>query len=296
MSEASILVLGATGNVGSEVIKQLTVANQPVIAGIYNKLSQSDDRFTNSLPVDYNDLDLLCRAFSGVGTLVVIIPDSPEMELHAQAIVRCASECHIARYVLISGAGVTLAPTNVLSQRLRAMEQQFVQSNMKGVILRPTFFMQNLINHFTANELGEYHLAMGAGKVNYIDVRDVAKAVVSAIGSLSWQLSKSTVFHLTGSESYTFSEVVGVLNEVCNSDFTYTDMPLSDQISLLAKAGLSKWRVEMMTEVFMSIRKSSYDFWCEDFKRLTEAKPVSLKEFVQVHKTYFRTNYQLNHK
>ena len=174
-----------------------------------------DQLYENHVFLDYNEVDSLLEATIGCEQVFIVIPDSPSMAMHARHIIYACETNGVSHYVLISGAGVEVCPDNMVSQRLLAMEKLFISSRLSGIILRPVFFMQNFINHFPPSPDHKIIQPMGAGKVNYVDVRDVALASYQTLSRLSaGEKFEKNVWCITGDKSYTVDEIVEML---CNA-------------------------------------------------------------------------------
>ena len=295
MKGTKTLILGASGTVGSHVMKLYHESGEYARAA-FHKEEVPDQAYDDFVLIDYDEVDGLLEAADGFNQVFVVIPDSPSMAMHARHIVQACEASGVCHYVVISGAGVELSPHNVVSQRLQAMETLFENSNMNGIILRPVFFMQNFINHFPPTPECKIIQPMGSGKVNYIDVRDVALASYQVLIQLSQgEKFEKNVWCITGDKSYTMDDIVDIFSAKHQSAYEYIDADLEQVMQKMKSKGLPQWRVQMLSEIYQSIQQNHYDHHTSDLMRLINRDPRTFCDFALDYKSFFINNYQLNH-
>ncbi len=124
----------ATGNIGSEIVRQLTAKGVDFIAG---SSSGSIDGVP-SVKIDFADKDSLVKAMQGVSTLFMVLPSHPDMVKMGENITNAAKE-----------------------------------SGLDYTITAPSFFMQNFSTNFADDyKNGAIYLSSGNGKMGFVDVRD----------------------------------------------------------------------------------------------------------------------------
>ncbi len=295
MKTDNILVLGASGNVGGHLLAMLVSEGVSALAGYYSEEPLPPDVQEHHLLLDYAKPETLIEATQGINQVFVVIPDSPVMDQFARNIVTACSVNQVQHFVLVSGAGVTASPNNIVSKRLQAMETLFSESVMQGVILRSVFFMQNYINQFPPTPDGKLILPMGEGRVSYIDVRDVAKASFYALKDWDGtQSSQVSVKYLTGDKSYTVKEVANMFNGVVELSYEYIDAPVAEVVSQLKNKGVPDWKIDMLQEIYHSAQNHRYDIITEDFTHLTSQHQTSFEAFLKEYKVHFISNYHQN--
>ena len=295
METDKILVLGATGNVGGHLLAILVNEGIKVRAGYYSGESLPSKLHQNHHLVDYAKPETLIAATKGIDQIFVVIPDTPVMDQFARNIVTACSVNQVKHFVLISGAGVTASPNNLVSKRLQAMEMLFSESGMSGIILRSVFFMQNYINQFPPTPDGKLILPMGQGRVSYIDVRDVAKASFCALRDwVEGPANQVIVNYLTGDKSYTVTQVANMFNGVIELPYEYIDAPVAEVILQLRSKGVPDWKIEMLQEIYHSAQNHRYDLFTKDFTHLTSQNQTSFEAFLKDYKVHFISNYHQN--
>src|SRR5262249_22737832 len=141
-----ILVTGATGTVGGETLKRLVALGAPVRALVRNRAKAAA---IETLGVEIAEGDLGNRKHSmprstAQRALLVSAPDPRQAELQNN-LIDAAKRAGIRHIVKISAAGA--APDSLVSflRWHAATEEYLSQSGVSFTILRPNFFMQNML-------------------------------------------------------------------------------------------------------------------------------------------------------
>jgi uncharacterized protein YbjT (DUF2867 family) len=183
----TILVTGATGNVGGEVIKQLSSATPPVnikaaVHSVENAKRVKDDGIRVVL-IDYNNPETIRNAFKKVDKLFSLTRDSPTMVELASNVVTEAKNAGIKHIVRLSAKGADERAESPSLRQHRQEEKIIEESGIPYTTLRPNEFMQNFINLHSPSIKGNnaFYMAVGDAKVSIVDVRDIAAVAVKAL-------------------------------------------------------------------------------------------------------------------
>ena len=181
----TILVTGATGNVGSEVIKQLSSVTRDVNikAAVHSvekvKKVQEDDR-VEAVQIDYNKPETLAAAFKDADKLFLLTHDSPKSAEHASNLVAEVKKAGIRHIVKQSVMGADLK-ADVETMRLQCQAEKIIEkSGIPFTFLRPNEFMQNFINFHSPSikSNNAFYVPLGDAKVSLVDIRDMAAVAV----------------------------------------------------------------------------------------------------------------------
>lgn len=175
-----ILVTGATGTVGSEVICQLATAGQQPRALVRNP-EAARQRLGGQIDVVTGDLDrpeTLDRALDGADRVCLITVSGPRQLGQEQAVIEAARRAGVRQVVRLSRAGAAEHSRLRVARLHWQADQQLRRCGLAATIVRPPMFMQNLL--FMVQD-GAISSAIGDGKVAMVDARDVAAAAVAAL-------------------------------------------------------------------------------------------------------------------
>lgn len=172
-----ILITGATGAVSSALLAALEGSDHQIRALVRDETNaaQLQARGVEVVVGDLDDPDSLPPAFSGVSDLWLLVPNGPRATENSMNAVWAARNAGVERVVRLSAVGAAPdAPTR--SGRLHALADHNLQhSGLRWTILRPHWFMQNLLNEAAGiAALGTFSLNAGDGRLGMIDVRDIA--------------------------------------------------------------------------------------------------------------------------
>ncbi len=182
---STILVTGATGNVGGKVVKQLTAVGAKVRAAVQPTSKVDSIKATGAelVELDFNKPETLRAAFKGVDKVFLLTPFVPNMvELGTQAIEQ-AKRAGVKHIVRMSAMGADATPGIQLGRWHREVETRLEASAIPLTILRPNSFMQNYANMLghSIKTQSAFYLPMGDGKVSIVDTRDIAAVAVEAL-------------------------------------------------------------------------------------------------------------------
>jgi len=151
MSE-TILVTGAAGTVGSEVVKQLSDKGEIIIRAAARSTSENTFKNLNRVQVvqlDYNNPDSLAVAFKNVNKLFLLTPFQSNMVDLTSNLVREAKNAGVKYIVKQSAMGADAEPGITGSRLHRQAEKIIEESEIPFTFLRPNGFMQNFVNYYS---------------------------------------------------------------------------------------------------------------------------------------------------
>jgi NAD(P)H dehydrogenase (quinone) len=208
-SRTRIAVAGATGRVGSALIKSLVTEPVDVMA-----LTRKPD--TARLPaavavvgVDFDEGSSLERALQGVDRLFIAHGTSPDQVAHEIALIDAAVSAGVGHIVKLSALGPP-SRLHPLDWHMR-IEAHLAAQSVGYTVLRPGPFVDVLRRAGSQVANGSWGGAAGSGLANFIDTRDVAD--VARIALLDRAAANSQrAHHLTGHRAWTMREVaVGLI-------------------------------------------------------------------------------------
>ena len=238
----TILVTGATGTVGSEVVKQLLLsAKGPKEENIIVKAAAraaNEDTFRNlgvqAVELDYNKPDTLSAALRGVDKLFLLTPFQSNMVDLTSNLVNEAKNAGVKYIVKQSVLGADAEPGITPSRLHRQAEKIIEESGIPFTFLRPNFFMQNFItfySHFIKTQ-GAFYVPAGDAKASFVDVRDIAAVAVQALLSGSSKNSESNhtrkAYDITGGEALSYGQTAEILSKEIGKTMKYVNISDED--------------------------------------------------------------------
>jgi uncharacterized protein YbjT (DUF2867 family) len=249
-----ILIVGATGLVGSATVRHLTACGVPVRALVRSaeKAATLANPGVEAMVGDLEQPVSLDAALDGVTRALLISPLHPRQVAWQGNFVEAARRTGVVHIVKLSGLGT--APDSPLrSGRWHAQtERHIADAGLPFTYLHPPFFMQNLLRSAAAIAAqGVLVASMQAGKIAMVDARDVAAVAVAALTSDD-HVGKT--YTITGPEALSFQEVAQKLAAATGRALTYQDVPLAAVQQEMVATGLPEWLVDVRMEFATALR------------------------------------------
>jgi uncharacterized protein YbjT (DUF2867 family) len=277
-----ILVTGATGTVGSELVRRLVARDEIEVRAFVRHPDKAAalERAGAELAVGtFEDLDSVRAAASDVDTLVLITPAGPDAATQARAVLAAAWESGVRKVVRQSVIRAALeGPTGNVRQHAQ-IEEDILRSGQDYTILRPHYFMQNLLRsaqNITGD--GKIYYGMGEGRLGMIDSRDIAEC--AAVCAVSDRFDKQ-ILTLTGPESLSFYDVAGALTEILNRTITYVPITPEQVEQFMQVRGVGSWNARVLRDYAQAYADGWGDFVTDDVARITGHAPHTFEEFAR---------------
>ncbi|MFZ5892642.1 MAG: SDR family oxidoreductase [Myxococcota bacterium] len=285
----TLLMTGATGLVSSGLLKALEGSPLKLRALVRdaNRASALAARGVELVIGDLDDPDSLPRAFEGVNDLWLLNSVGPRQPENSMNALWAARSAGVERVVRLSAIGAAHdAPSR--NGRLHALsDDELMQSGLKWTILRPHFFMQNLLGVAgSVAAQGAFYWNMGEGKLGVIDARDIGD-FAARVFTAPPELHQGKVYTLTGPESLSFHEVAAQLGEGIGRSVRYVPVPHEAARQNMLAAGASSWLVGMLIEYATAYERNWGDFVTPHIAEVVGRKPRSVLEFARDYRQAF---------
>lgn len=291
-NQESILVTGASGNIGSEIVKQLlgvgpAVSIKAAVHSRQNVKNVKDGDRVKVIPIDYNELDTLREALKDVDKLFLLTPDVPDApDLASNAVIE-AKKAGIRHIVKQSVMGADLE-ADVDTMRLhRQVEEIIEQSGIPFTFLRPNEFMQNFINFHSPSIKGNnaFYIPLEDAKVSLVDVRDIAAVAVKSL--IDEDKHKNKTYLITGPEALSYHQVAEVLSNATGRKISYVNISEEEAKAAMKEIGMSDWLINTVSELSDYFRKGKASEVSSAVEEVTGRKPISFSQFARDHAEAF---------
>ena len=261
----SILVVGATGKTGSEVVRLLAAKDIHVLAATRNPTLATPGLPLKAKAIVFNfdRPETFGPALHGVEKVFLMArPADPHSDRAAIPFLEEARRHGVKLIVNLTAIGVERDPTFVL----RVLEMYIEESGIPYTHIRPNWFMQNFSSNPMLADIrmtGALHLPAGEAAISFIDVRDVA-AVASTVLTESHHTGKS--YTLTGGESLTHYQVAEALSRHSGKKISYQPITEDFARETLTNARIAPDVIERWAGFYKMVREG----FCAEISRDTE--------------------------
>jgi uncharacterized protein YbjT (DUF2867 family) len=291
--QESILVTGATGNIGSEVVKQLlgtapAVSIKAAVHSSQNVKKVKDGDRVKVIPIDYNESDTLREALKDVDKLFLLTPDVSNAPDLASNAVTEAKKAGIRHIVKQSVMGADLE-ADVGTMRLhRQVEEIIEQSGIPFTFLRPNEFMQNFINFHSPSIKGNnaFYIPLEDAKVSLVDVRDIASIAVQSL--IDEDKHKNKTYLITGPEALSYHQVAEILSNTTGRKINYVNISDEEARAAMKEIGMNDWLINTVSELSEYFRKGKASEISPAVEEVTGNKPISFSQFANDYIDAFR--------
>jgi uncharacterized protein YbjT (DUF2867 family) len=237
-----ILVTGASGTVGSEVVKALGAVRGRVRAA-YRTRPQNLPEGVESVALDYDRPDTLRPALKGVETLFLLSNSiTPEL-----TVIDEAKRAGVQRIVKLSSLQAS-DEGYVFARWHRAVEKHIEASGLAWTFLRPNGFMQNVVTYMgeTIRTQSVFYSSGGNGAASHIDVRDLAAVAASVLLETGHE---GQAYELTGPSAITYGQIAETLTAVLGRAIRYVPIAHEQYKQALLAAGTPEPWAEALVDL-----------------------------------------------
>lgn len=280
---STILVVGATGNVGHYLVEMLLEKGISVRAA-----TRTPDNYqlTGATPIffDYDQSQTYHTALEGVNR-VFFIAKNGDVEPQDTLIpfIDAAVEMGVEHMVLMTAFGVDQAE----GTGLRAVEEYLMNANVAHTIMRPNWFMENFSTGFILPMIqqGGIFLPAGEAATSLIAARDIASVAATV---LTETVHRNQAYALTGGEALTYHEAATLISKATGRTITYVPIPDDTLRQSLLSVGWYPQQADFMVSLFQGVQQGWNAAVLPTVEQITGQPPIPLTQFIEENATVWQ--------
>jgi len=276
-----ILITGATGNIGVELVKILSGTRQSVRAFVRNRSRAQAINVPEIELVqgDFAKPETFMPALDGVDRLFLLIPSSAEVEPQQRKFVDAAKRSKVRHVVKLSQLAADEHAPGRFQRYHAAVEKHILAAGIPYTFLRPNLFMQGLLNfRSTISSQGAFYAPAGDAKVSVVDVRDIASIAAKALTEPGHE---GKTYDITGPEALTHKEMAEQLSKAFGKQIRYVDIPPAAMRETLLGFGIPAWQADGVVEDYDHYRHGEAFAVTTTVRDLTGKEATSFSQFAK---------------
>jgi uncharacterized protein YbjT (DUF2867 family) len=275
-----ILITGSTGNVGSEVVKQLASAGHKVRA-LVRDTKEASGKFPTMVDIvvgDLDNIDSLVNAMKGVERLYLLAPLTPSIVKQEANVIDAAKRANVKHVVKHSVLGAQYEAIT-LAKWHRTGEKTLEASGVAWTHLRPSAFFTNTLGWAQMiKNGGTVYYPTGDGKLGLVDPRDIA-AVAAKVLTENGHEAKS--YEVTGPKALSTQDQVDIIGRTIGKPVKYVNVPDAAARDSMLGQGMPAAVADGMIEFCGIIRNGQAALVTDTVYKIAGRQPRSFEAWVQ---------------
>ena len=236
------LITGATGNIGSKLVKALAETDRVEVIPCYRKPEDGqafEECGFKPRYLDMNDSPSITKAVQDIDTLFLLKPYSIQMLIQSKRILDAALQAGVSHVVNLGAHGADDTPWAIIGWH--HMVERYTQAlGFVYTHLRPNFFMDNLYRAVNSETQEIYHY-LGDVPVSWISTTDIAACAATAIcdrekhGGQTYSLA---------CEALSLPQIAAMAEEISGRHYRYVRLPRDTGLETMLRLGREKAFIE----------------------------------------------------
>ncbi len=270
---------GGSGNGGGGVLREPQAPGEAVRAFVRD-LERAAEKLGDGVelaPGDLADAASVRRAMAGVDRVFLACANEPRQVEYEVGAIEAAREAGVRRIVKLSALGAGAGSPVAFWDWHARIERHLRSSGVPAVVLRPAFYMTNLLGSAEAvRHTGKLFAPAAGARIAMIDPRDVA--AVAAV-ALTQDGHHGRTCTLTGPEAVTYEEVAAQLSGSTGRAIGFVPVPDEAAREAFIQSGAPDWMADQFVTLFGLLRRGAAAQATGEVRALIGREPSGLTEF-----------------
>jgi len=248
----TVVVIGGTGPLGSEVVRELA-ARDVAVRAVSRRIDAPRPEGADLVTADLADADSLDRALAGARRVFLLSSptrDQPRLETNGIDAAERAGVEHVVKISNIPIAGFDEG----LHGSHRAIERRLAESPVASTVLQPSFFASVLERQLGLLKRGRFVMPTGDGRIAWIDPRDIAAVAATVLAADD---PHRGALPLTGPEALSAADLTERIAAVCGADVTLLQPDRARWHSDLLASGMDPWLADSTHHLYDAVERDA---------------------------------------
>lgn len=281
-----ILITGATGELGSTVIKTLLKTRKAGNISVLTRKEESkiefEKRGLNAFIGQYSDVLSLEKAMENVDTVLLISSgDQGDRMQEHKNVINTAKKKGVQNIAYTSRS---LKDKNTLVNKLMTehflTEDYIKESGLKYIIFRNALYM-DVLPLFVGKHVFEKGIFQpaGNGKVAYVLKAEQAEAIANVLMTENFE---NQTFNFTGDNVYSLYDVATALTELSGKQVNYKSVEVEPFKKIMLDNGVTEPMVKKIVGFNLDIKNGQEATVTNELQHYLGRKPTNLKEGLKI--------------
>jgi uncharacterized protein YbjT (DUF2867 family) len=277
-----ILLTGSTGSVGLALAKLLSQRGIPYRAMVRDvaKASALGLAGVEWVQGDFQVPASLRQALEGIERVFLLAPPIENIDQVEAAFLDIAVDCGVRHVVNLSAVGAGINVPHRFGRWHGQTEKYLQESQMDFTILRPSFFMQNLLTMTDMVKQGTLYAPAGEGKAPFVDVRDIAAVAATCLTEAGHE---GQIYEVTGPVAIGYAEIAATLSQVLERTIHYVDIPVAAAKASMLETGMPEWLADALNELNTELKENRFGVMSDAVSAIGHKPPIDLESFIRDH-------------
>lgn len=280
-----ILITGATGNLGTSVIKQLEQHLNKDQFVLTSSKEASAALLTNqgyqARIADFSNPSSLKQAFEGIEKLLLISTmDQSRAEQHKQVI--DAAKAQGVKHIIYTSLAIKDINTSAVKDLMMShfeTEKHLIDSGLSYTILRNTMYADALTQILGPNALTQdINLPGGTGTVPYVLRREMGEATANLLVQAGHE---NKIYNITSPNSYSYADIAAALSALTGKSIAYQDINENDFNNILKQIGFPDFLIYLHAGTIKDIKEHQYEINDTILSTLLGRQPADITVFLK---------------
>jgi len=279
-----VLVTGATGNVGNEVLSALKKMDLQleVYSGVRD-IEFDNQKLVNfnTIKFDFTDSETFVSALENIDLLFLLRPPQiSNVSKYFAPLIETAKQSSVKHIVFLSVQGVE--NSKIIPHH--KIEKLIVASKISYTFIRPAYFMQNFTTTLHDDLVNNQRIYLPAGEAKFtvIDVKDIGAVAAKVISESDKYINKS--YELTNNETLTFTEMAEKISKGTGKKINFISPSLLQFFWTKRKEKMPTMLILVMIMLHYLPRFQKTPKTTDWVKKITGREPLTFDNFVLINK------------
>ncbi|MBN9298005.1 MAG: NAD(P)H-binding protein [Filimonas sp.] len=288
MQNKKIAVFGATGKIGLELIRLLSLAKIDTVAVTRNLRRAVPHPYIEWIEADIAHKNSLHAAMKNCSAVFLLSGNSPDFIKEQKNVISTAKELNIQYIVKLSSGAADKNAHFFIPKTHGIVEDFLIRSGIHYTMLRPNGIMQNWLGDIANSVRKErrFHESTGDGKRAHVDARDVSAVAFACLTNPAKHYDK--IYLLTSDRALNYYDVAEAISKAIDEEVRYIPISLQQAREEMERQGMPAALVDTFISYDAAQRNGETQIVTDCVRMILEKPALTVEQFAKDYATHFQ--------